>query len=190
MTNDNDDPSMDVAFEFAKNVLGKPLIPAWLEDVEACRRAADDLDKNAMPKKGHVDHRDRIAVMHAINAYSSEWAMNPDSCPGIGGPGTDGMIARQNVLLRLWAGCTDTAKAIKYATRSGVTTREQREAWFVRTINPRCDECPIYRAGSLCALAYTAHRKQLNELCLWGIPADARVLKQLIDVVKTAFGTP
>ena len=167
------DDSMRVAFRLAKTI-GVPPYPQWLGNIETCVKVVEGIERNGLQHKTDADHATIQMLTDKINVIFYTWAQNEESVPQV-----DDVLQRQNVLLRLWSGCTDTAKAIKYQTRDPEpTTPTQRRAWFDDTINPNCRECRIYQAGSLCAVAYMVGRGQEDELCFEGVPEQSAVLTQ------------
>jgi hypothetical protein len=167
------DDSMRAAFQLAK-CLGRPPEPVWLGDVAVCVQVVEGVERNGMDQKTDADHATFQKLTDKLNVIFYTWAQDPGSVPDV-----DDVLERQNVLLRLWAGCTDTAKTIKYQTRDPQpTSPELRGLIFREIIDPQCGECPVYAAGSRAAVAYMVGRGQADELCFDGVPEGSLVKQQ------------
>jgi hypothetical protein len=87
---------------------------------------------------------------------------------------------RKNILLRLWTGCIEAAKAIRFTHVGGIKdgilveapiTHEYHQALFTSLIDLQCRIDAIYRAGVEAAPAY---KKLLKEYYSFsGVPSNS-----------------
>jgi hypothetical protein len=87
---------------------------------------------------------------------------------------------RKNILLRLWTGCMEAAKAIRFNYVSGIKdsdvleapiTHEYRQAIFTSLIDLQCRTDSIYRAGVEAAPVYKKLLKQYYSFN--GVPTNS-----------------
>jgi hypothetical protein len=174
------DPNMITAYSWAAGLLFQQELPSSLADVENRARLVNEINTPLIQGKGtsaaagamlmDLDHNERSGRLDDISQVSMSYLTEQ----------LDDMI-RKNILLRLWTGCIDAAKAIRFNYVAGVRdgqvieapiTIEYRQILF-KLIDLLAKTDSIYRAGVEAAPVY---KKMLKEYYSFsGVPVDSVV---------------
>jgi hypothetical protein len=164
------DPNMSIAYECAELLGHIDSIPESLKEVIKRAKYLDFADKEMImgSKLWEFNNKQQIESFLAN--------MDEKSIPWI----YDVINGKQriNITLRLWAGCLDAAKNLRYKTASEqIITPEIRATAFKESIDPKASSDPIYFAG---VEAAPILKKLRNEpIFTDGIPLDSPVMNHL-----------
>jgi hypothetical protein len=165
------DPNMRLARHFAENLGERPEYPASLKAMSVETRA-EMLNRIDGPLiEFWPSSEDALFKLFAQIAkqLAKIAELTKNYLPEVPDP-----LVRINIVLRLWAGCLDTAKAIDLKTRSGQNTPRSRSEGS-RYIDQVASIDPIYEAGVEAALAFKKRRG--DSISFEGVPPGTRVFK-------------
>lgn len=165
------DPNVDLARHFAESLGEKPEHPVSLKAMSVETRA-EMLDRIDGPliERWPSDEDTPFGLFAQIAKQLAKIAdVTKDDLPDV----PDSLV-RINIVLRLWAGCLETAKTIALETKSGPNTPKIRSDSALH-IDQVASIDPIYEAGVEAALAFKKRRGQ--PISFEGIPRETRVFK-------------
>jgi hypothetical protein len=174
------DPNMITAYSWAAGLLFQQELPSSLADMEKRARLVNEINVPLIQGKGtsvpagamlmDLDDNERSRCLDDISQISMSYLTEQ----------LDDTV-RKNILLRLWTGCIDAAKAIRFNYVVGVRdgqvieapiTIDYRQILF-KLIDLLAKTDSIYKAGVEAAPVY---QKILKEYYSFnGVPADSVV---------------
>jgi hypothetical protein len=176
------DPNMITAYSWAAGLLFQQELPSSLADVEKRASLVNEINTPLIQGKGtsvpagamlmDLDDNERSRRLDDISQVSMSYLTEQ----------LDNMV-RKNILLRLWTGCIDAAKAIRFNYVVGVRDRQVVEAPITidyrqilfKLIDLLAKTDSIYKAGVETAPVY---KKILKEYYSFnGVPTDSVVMR-------------
>lgn len=172
------DPNMITAYSWAAGLLFQQELPPSLTDVEIRARLVIEINTPLIRGEGtsggamlmDLDNNERSRRLNDISKVSMSYLTEQ----------LDDKV-RKNILLRLWIGCIDAAKAIRFNYVAGLRGGQVIEAPITieyrlnlfKLIDLLAKTDSIYRAGVEAAPAYKRILKEYYSFN--GVPADSVV---------------
>jgi hypothetical protein len=181
------DPNMITVYSWAAGLFQKEL-PLSLADIEKRAKLVNEINGPLITGKIHLTDNKMLEDLHNDEKQKRLNEVTQISMSYL--PEQFDNKVRKNILLRLWTGCMDAAKAIRFSYVAGVRdgvvieapiTLEYRQALF-RLIDLLAKTDLVYRAGVEAAPAY---KKLLKEYYSFnGVSSDSIIRKYTNEYQK------